>query len=119
MEKIKSICIMRELINAMAELEAQLLGRYGVTPNEAMALCCLGGDTLTASCISENIGLSPSNTSKVLRSIEKKSLIVRSMGDTDRRQMRFTLTAKGQQLLLDLKNEEIEIPDFLRPLFLQ
>ena len=109
---------MRELIKAMSELETRLIARYGVTPNEAMVLCCLGGDTLTASRISDNIGLSPSNTSKVLRSMEKKNLVVRSMGDIDRRQMRFTLTAKGQELLLDLKNEEMEIPEFIRPLFI-
>ncbi|MCM1317523.1 MAG: winged helix DNA-binding protein [Bacteroides sp.] len=110
---------MRELIKSMAELEAQLLSRYGVTPNEAMTLCCLGSDTLTASCISKNVGLSPSNTSKVLSSIEKKGLAIRSMGDIDRRQMRFTLTSKGQELLHDMKNEEIDIPEFIRPLFLQ
>jgi len=49
MEKIKSICVMRELFKALSELETRLMEQYGVSLNEAMALCCIGGDTLTAS----------------------------------------------------------------------
>ena len=68
---------MRELFKALSELETRLMEQYGVSLNEAMALCCIGGDTLTASVISENTGLSASHTSKVIRSIEEKELIVR------------------------------------------
>ena len=108
---------MRELIKALGELEMQLQKRYGVSANEAMALCCIRRDTLNASHISEAIGLTPSNTSKVLRSLEKKELLSRSLGDADRRQMRFTLTEGGVRLLETIKNEEIEIPQFIQPLF--
>ena len=45
---------MRELFKALSELETRLMEQYGVSLNEAMALCCIGGDTLTASVISEN-----------------------------------------------------------------
>ena len=72
---------MRELFKALSELETRLMEQYGVSLNEAMALCCIGGDTLTASVISENTGLSASHTSKVIRSIEEKELIVRNLGD--------------------------------------
>lgn len=71
---------MRELFKALSELETRLMEQYGVSLNEAMALCCIGGDTLTASVISENTGLSASHTSKVIRSIEEKELIVRNGG---------------------------------------
>ncbi len=108
---------MRELIRAMADLEAQLQKRYGVSPNEAMALCCISEDRLTASKISDNVGLTPSNMSKVLRSLEKKGLVLRSMGDSDRRQMYFALSDDGLQLLRTIKTEDIEIPEFVRPLF--
>lgn len=66
---------MRELFKALSELETRLMEQYGVSLNEAMALCCIGGDTLTASVISENTGLSASHTSKVIRSIEEKERI--------------------------------------------
>ena len=57
---------MRELFKALSELETRLMEQYGVSLNEAMALCCIGGDTLTASVISENTGLSASHTSKAV-----------------------------------------------------
>lgn len=68
--------------------------------------------------ISENIsGLSASHTSKVIRSIEEKELIVRNLGDKDKRQMHFTLSDKGRECLEALKANEIEIPELLKPLF--
>lgn len=108
---------MRELFKALSELETRLMEQYGVSLNEAMALCCIGGDTLTASVISENTGLSASHTSKVIRSIEEKELIVRNLGDKDKRQMHFTLSDKGRECLEALKANEIEIPELLKPLF--
>ena len=86
---------MRELFKALSELETRLMEQYGVSLNEAMALCCIGGDTLTASVISENTGLSASHTSKVIRSIEEKELIVRKFGDKDKRQMHLLYPIKG------------------------
>lgn len=85
---------MRELFKALSELETRLMEQYGVSLNEAMALCCIGGDTLTASVISENTGLSASHTSKVIRSIEEKELIVRNLGDKDKRQMHLLYPIK-------------------------
>ena len=97
---------MRELFKALSELEANLIEQHGVSLNEAMALCCIGGDRLTAS-----------HTSKVIRSIEDKELIVRSLGDKDKRQMYFTLSDKGKICLNQLKENEIEVPKMLKPLF--
>lgn len=108
---------MRELVRAISELEEQLINRHGLSLNEAMVVCCLGEERLTASKVSENIGLTPSNTSKVLRSVESKGLLERMMGETDRRQMSFMLTQKGMEYLQKLKTEELEIPEFVRPLF--
>ena len=41
---------MRELFKALSELETRLMEQYGVSLNEAMALCCIGGDTQTDLC---------------------------------------------------------------------
>ena len=51
------------------------------------------------------------------RSIEDKELIVRSLGDKDKRQMYFTLSDKGKICLNQLKENEIEVPKMLKPLF--
>ena len=108
---------MRELFKALSELEANLIEQHGVSLNEAMALCCIGGDRLTASAISEHTGLSASHTSKVIRSIEDKELIVRSLGDKDKRQMYFVLSEKGRNCLEDIKRKGVRVPDLLVPLF--
>ena len=87
---------MRELFKALSELETRLMEQYGVSLNKAMAA---------------------SHTSKVIRSIEEKELIVRNLGDKDKRQMHFTLSDKGHECLEALKANEIEIPELLKPLF--
>lgn len=48
--------------------------------------------------------------------METKGLISRSLGQTDRRQMHFTLTDIGLAKLRDLKTEQIDIPEYLKPL---
>ena len=105
---------MRELFKALSELEANLIEQHGVSLNEAMALCCIGGDRLTASAISEHTGLSASHTSKVIRSVEKKGLIERILGDDDKRQMYFSLTQEGERCLKELECCDVEIPDVLK-----
>lgn len=46
-------------------------------------------------CDIGNTGLSASHTSKVIRSIEEKELIVRNLGDKDKRQMHLLYPIKG------------------------
>ena len=94
---------MRDLLKALSKLENQLVEKHGVCLNEAMALCSLYDGTLSASGISEMIGLAPSHTSKVIRSIEEKKLIKRSLGKQDKRTMYFHLTESGNDIMLRLK----------------
>ena len=117
MEKIESICVMRDLCRALAELEKELTERCGVSLNEAMVLCCVGGDTLTAGKISEQTGLSASHASKVIRSLETKGWLVRRFGENDRRRMQFTLSEAGAARLQSLKETALTVPDLLKPLF--
>ena len=73
---------------------------------------------MTASALSENTGISASHTSKVIRAIEKKELIVRSLGNNDKRKMLyFTLSQKGLQCLTRLKENDLEIPDIFLQIF--
>ena len=70
MEKITCICVMRELMMALSDFENKLMDTHGVSLNEAMVLCALGGECITASVIAERTGLRPSHTSKVIGSLE-------------------------------------------------
>lgn len=117
MEKIQCICRMRELFKALSDLEADLIANYQVTLNEAMALCSVGQETVTASVIVERTGMTPSHASKVLRSIEAKELVIRSLGEQDKRQMYFVLSEKGRNCLEDIKRKGVRVPDLLVPLF--
>lgn len=112
MEKVKSICVMRELLLAINDMEKQLQLLCGLSFNEAMLLCCISRDKLTSSQIAMMCGLSPSNASKVIRSIEKKGLVTRTLGTTDKRQMCFNLTDTGVATLEKVRNAEITLPVF-------
>lgn len=117
MEKIACICAMRDIWRAMNELEGDLQTTYGLSLNEAMTLCAIGDETVPPSVISERTGLTPSHTSKVLRSAENKRLLVRRLGRKDRRQMFFTLTAPAKECLRRIRENGVTVPEVLRPIF--
>lgn len=114
---MKSICLMRDIYKALSEFESNFEQVHGVGLNEAMALCSLGEGTLSSTEISGKTGMSTSHTSKVIRSIEEKELVVRALGDKDKRQMYFNLSKKGKECLSAMKCGSVEIPELLRPIF--
>lgn len=117
MEKIKCICLMRDLFRALSVFEERLTQAYGVSLNEAMVMCSIGKEYIAASTISERTGLTASHTSKVIRSAEKKGLLVRSLCDEDKRKMYFSLTDEAKAILEKIRNQGVEIPEMLQPLF--
>ena len=92
---------------------------YRITLNEAMILCILKDATerMTATNLSKSTDLSPSHTSKMLRILEEKGLIVRELGNEDRRQMYFHLSSTGKQRVSELEVDKVEMPELLKPLF--
>ena len=116
---MKTICAMRDVFKAMGNFETAFEKMYQITLNEEMILCALkeASDKVTATNLSKQTELSPSHTSKMLRILEEKGLIVRSLGSEDRRQMYFHLTQLGKQRVTELELDKVEIPDLLKPLF--
>ena len=108
---------MRELLKALSELETQLINTYGISLNEAMVLCSIGGETVTAGTIVERTGMTPSHASKTISLIEKKEMVTRHLGRQDKRQIYFTLTEKGKNCLEEIKKQGVDIPELLQPLF--
>lgn len=113
MEKIPCICMMSDLCRAMAELENNLTIIYDISLNEAMVLCCIGGDRVAAGEIAQATRLKASHLSKVLRLLEDKGFLQRDLGERDKRQMYFSLTNEGTLCLTRLKQEGLPIPEFL------
>ena len=113
--KMIDFCSIKEIQKALNELEDNFKAEHNICINEASVLCSLSDCCLTSSEIAKCADLRTSHTSKTLRSVEEKGLIIRKVGTTDRRIMRFSLTKKGQQLLNDMNNGKVEIPTVLQP----
>lgn len=117
MEKITCICVMRELMKALSDFEGHLTDAHGVSLNEAMAMCALGSECVTASVIAERTGLRPSHCSKVIGALEEKGYLVRELGKQDKRQMYLSLTDAGKDCLFRIKKHDFEVPLLLKPVF--
>ena len=109
---METFCKIRDFYRAITDFEAKFEKKYGLCLNEGMLLCCLRQDRrLSSGDIAKHLGLTHSNTSKVIRSVEKKGLVERILGDDDKRQMYFSLTDRGRQLLASIDCGKIETPD--------
>lgn len=108
---------MRDLMKALSDLETQLITTYGITLNEAMVLCSVGNNTVSAGDITSSTGMTPSHASKTIRSVESKDLLTRKLGEHDKRQMYFVLTGKGKKCLEEIKEKGVEVPGWLKGVF--
>ena len=112
---MEKLCKIRDIQRAVAQFESGFEKHYGICLNEGMMLCSLTkAKQLLSGEIAELLGLTPSNTSKVIRSVEEKGLIERVMGKEDKRQMYFSLTTKGKKLIESIKCEEVNFPELLQ-----
>ena len=100
---------------AVNQFETAFEKRYGICLNEGMILCSLANaERICPGRLGELLGLTASNTSKVLRSVESKGLVLRELCCKDRRQMYYSLTPKGRELLASVNWHEVETPEILR-----
>lgn len=110
-----TFCRIRDIYRAIIDFEAVIEHTYGLSLNEGMLLCSLSaGKTMSSSEIAEVLGLTCSNTSKIIKSVERKGLIKRTLGETDRRSMFFTITGEGMAKLEQVKSGTVEIPQILQ-----
>lgn len=117
---MKKLCKIRDIQRSVMAFEQKFTEAYGISLNEGMALCSIyqsAAKQLTSGEICDALGLTSSNTSKVIASIEKKELITRTLGQSDKRQMYFSLTSAGEGLLETIKCSNIEVPELLHTLF--
>ena len=111
---METLCRIRDIYRAIAEFETQFMLQYNLFLNEGMLLCALlDHSRLTSGEIAEALGLTHSNTSKLIRSVEEKKLIARVVGKVDKRQMHFSLTAEGKEQIAAIKNTTHEMPVIL------
>lgn len=113
-----TLCKIRKVYHDIVVLENEINQKYGLTLNEAMLLCSLSEkEQLTSTEIAEEMGLSCSNTSKVIKSVEDKGMILRSLGVQDKRSMLFSLTEEGKKKLSGMSICTKSMPESLKRLF--
>lgn len=117
MEKVKCICVMRDIVLAMSELENTIIDHLGLTLNEAMTLCAIGEHSVAASVVAERTGMRASHCSKIISALERRKLVCRSIDKHDKRQINMSLTNAGREKLNSLKEYKIVVPEILAPVF--
>lgn len=98
------------------EIESALLESAGCDLNQAMLLCVIADDSLSASEIANQIGMLPAQNSKLLSAVEEKGWIIRQLGQDDKRKIYFSLTTNGKKQLEKIKSLNLDIPKLLAPL---
>ncbi len=112
---MEKLCKIRDLQRAVNMVEKEFAGMYGICLNEGMVLCSLKKHgRMSAGDLAEALGLSMSNTSKVISLVEKKGFLNRAYGQTDKRQMYFDLTTEGKRLLASIDCDAIVLPEILK-----
>lgn len=106
---MESLCTLRDIYRLIRLFELKFQQAHDLCLNEGMLLCSLKDQKYSSSEIAEVLGLTNSNASKVIRSVENKGFIDRILGDNDKRQMYFILSEKGLAKLAEIKCEKKEI----------
>ena len=108
------LCKLRDIYRAIIGFENELEQRLGLNINEAMLLCTLAeGEHLLSGEIADQLGLTRSNASKVIASMEKQMLIRRQTCKEDSRCQRFHITKKGLEMLEHIHCDSIKMPEVL------
>lgn len=109
------LCRIRDLYRSIAEFEIRFQEQYGFCLNSGMLLCSLKEKiSLSSGEIARLLGITYSNASKTIKVVEDKGLINRKLGMRDKRQMYFSLTEKGEELLEDMAKNMVELPTELK-----
>lgn len=111
------LCLLRDIFRAVREFEIGFQEKHDLCLNEGMAICSLKHGQVSSSDLAEKLGLSASNMSKVIKSVEEKGLVKRIMGKEDKRQMYFTLSKQGMEKLMELSTEEPQIDAVLASIY--
>lgn len=111
------ICKIKDIYKALYLFEKNFVEKFSMTINEAMLLCCMkDGKPHSAYEIAEFIGLSNSRVSKIIMSVEEKGWIIREIGVEDKRKMIFSLSAEGEKIVKQMRQQSIPLDSILSKL---
>ena len=114
---MEKLCKIRDVQRSIIAFEQRFVKRHGICLNEGMLLCSLHqSERLSSGELGELLGLTPSNTSKVIASLEKGRFIRRKACKDDKRCMKFCITKQGKELLQRLNCDSLQLPESLQTL---
>ena len=98
------------LLGKCQEKETRLADQYGLTQAEFRCLRLFNADeTLNNKQIAERMSLSPSRLTRIIDGLVKKEYIIREIDNTDRRNMRVSLSPKGIDIVQLLNKSYLDI----------
>jgi DNA-binding MarR family transcriptional regulator len=114
---MERFCRIRDIYRSISEFEHNFEAAHGLCLNEGMLLCTIKNsakEMLSSGFLADSLGLTCSNTSKLIKAVEEQGYISRVLGKEDKRQMYFKLTKKGKEKIEQIHCQEIDIPELLR-----
>lgn len=111
--EVQDLCSLRDIYKLIKDFEARFQNEHDLTLNEGMLLCSLSTEIYTSGQIAEMLGLTNSNTSKIIKTAENKGYIKRILGKNDKRQMYFQITNSGLNKLSEIKCKKDIINELL------
>ena len=92
------------------EKEIRLAEVHSLTQAEFRCLRLFGSDeTINNKAIAERMNLSPSRLTRIIDGLVQKEYIIREIDPNDRRNMKVSLSSKGQLLVKQLNKAYIDI----------
>lgn len=107
------LCAIRKLQTSLRAFEQHLKEETGLSFNDAMLLCAVNKGIVEPGLLAKELELSPSRLTRILDSLESRSLIKRELSPLDRRSMLVTLTEKGRKMVEQYSCSGITIPSDL------
>ena len=108
---MNTLCKIREVCRSIARFEESFGEKFGITLNEGMMMCTLRDEhRLSPGDISERMGLSMSQVSKIVDQLMEKGHISGSLGENDRSMRCYSLTDSGVELLESINCSKHDMP---------
>lgn len=105
----ETLCSIRDIYRSIRNFELEFQKEHDLSLNEGMLLCSLKEGKHSSGEIADMLGLTNSNASKVIKSVEDKGFIKRMLGEGDKRQMYLCITNEGKDKLKEIKCEDAKL----------
>src|SRR6056297_3338998 len=90
------LCTIKDVFKKIYKFENNLQKTFNLSINEILTLCTLSSRKMSSTELANEIGVSPSRMSRILKKLEDKKLITRALSKKDKRKMIFDLTDSGK-----------------------